>query len=147
VRTIQSSGQSWSLFAESELEPAKRTLLDHAKEAAGHASPRFSDFGVGAALSISGTKDVFHGWNVEDQSLARVLHAEQAALFAAENKRKSLVKVLRIAIWGKGNVPPCGMCRQMIVDSNPKAELIFPYDGGILVATAENLLPLQFSLM
>jgi cytidine deaminase len=146
MRTIRSGGRKWSLFAESELTALDRKLLRGAREAAEHASPRFSEFRVGAAIRIDGSTDVITGWNVEDQSLAVVLHAEQAALFAAEHLREGPVKVLRIAIWGEGDVPPCGRCRQMIVDSNPAARVLFPCAGGILVAEAEELLPLRFSL-
>ena len=134
------------MCAESELTRLDRTLLRSAMEAADHASPRFSKFRVGAAARISGSTDVISGWNVEDQSLAAVLHAEQAVLIAAGHLRQGPVKVLRMAIWGHGDVPPCGRCRQMIVDSNPAARVLFPYGGGILVAAAEELLPLRFSL-
>jgi cytidine deaminase len=147
MRTIRAGGQKWSLFTESELNPRDRTLIRSARKAAENASPRFSQFRVGAAVRIKGSKDPICGWNVEDQSLAAVLHAEQAALNAAIHLRQDSVKVLTIAIWGHGDVPPCGRCRQMIVDSNPDARVLFPYSDGILVATATDLLPLGFRLL
>src|ERR1700729_1817020 len=101
MRTIRSGGRRWSLFTESELTALDRKLLRRAEAAAEHADPRFSKFRVGAAIRIGGSTDVITGWNVEDQSLAVVLHAEQAALFAAGHLREGPVKVLRIAIWGE----------------------------------------------
>jgi cytidine deaminase len=136
----------WRIVREGRLAPRDKELLEEARLASAHASARFSRFPVGAALRVRGSPETHVGWNVEDDSLARVLHAEQAALFAAVNAQHGLVEVLSIVIWGDGNTPPCGMCRQMIADSNPKARVLFPYDGGILVTKAEELLPLRFKL-
>jgi cytidine deaminase len=136
----------WRIVREGRLTPKDRELLHEARAASAHASAPFSRFQVGAALRVRGSTDIHVGWNVEDQSLARVLHAEQAALFAAFNAHRGLVEVLSIAIWGSGNTPPCGMCRQMIADTNTEARVLFPYDGGILVTKVGELLPLQFKL-
>ncbi len=135
-----------TLVPRSELRRSDAALLDLAEEAAARARPIFSHFAVGAALRAEGGPRRYLGWNVEDQSLTRVLHAEQAAILAGLNHRGAPVRILDLAVWGRGDVPPCGACRQMIVDANPGARVLFPYRGRILIATAAELLPLQFRI-
>ena len=132
------------LVAAGDLDRSDAALLDEARLAADSASPRFSGFRVGAALRTVRGSEPYLGWNVEDQSLTRVLHAEQAAITAAVHRERGPIQITGIAIWGKGDVPPCGACRQMIVDSGPRARVLFPYHGEVLIAVAADLLPLPF---
>ena len=94
----------------------------------------------------SGGAEPYLGWNVEDLSLVRVLHAEQAAIVAALHREEAGVRITDLAIWGDGDVPPCGACRQMISDYGPQARVLFPYRGGILITSAGQLLPLAFRI-
>jgi cytidine deaminase len=109
-----------TIVARGELQRTDATLLEQAELAAVKAQPLFSGFSVGAALRTERSAHSYFGWNVEDPSLSRVLHAEQAAVFAAVNREGEAIRILDIAIWGKGDVPPCGTCRQMIVESNSR---------------------------
>jgi cytidine deaminase len=130
----------------SELGPADTALVAEAELAAAKAQPLFSGFPVGAAVRTESGTVPYLGWNVEDQSLVRVLHAEQAAIYAVGQHEPEASRLLDLAIWGKGDVSPCGACRQMIVDANPQARVLFPYRGGILIASAAELLPLSFRI-
>jgi len=134
------------LVPRDDLGAADLALLQQAELAAARARPLFSGFSVGAALRTHDAAEPYLGWNVEDQSLVRVLHAEQAAIVAAIHQEKAVPQITDIAIWGKGDVPPCGACRQMIVDYGSSARVLFPYRGGVLIASAADLLPLSFRL-
>jgi cytidine deaminase len=135
-----------TILARQELSLADAALVTEAELAAARARPLFSGFAVGAAVRTMIGTEPYVGWNVEDPSLVRVLHAEQAAINAAVHHENAAARVLDIAIWGTGDVPPCGACRQTIVDSNPDARVFFPYGGGILIASAAELLPLYFRI-
>ena len=41
-------------------------------------------------------------------------------------------------------VPPCGACREMIVDFDPDAEVIVPMGGGLVRVPVRALLPLPY---
>ena len=135
-----------TIVARPELGPADAALVTEAELAQERARPLFSGFAVGAAVRTERGAEPYLGWNVEDPSLVRVLHAEQAAISAAVHRENAAARVLAIAIWGTGDVPPCGACRQTIVDSNPEARVLFPYRGGILITSAADLLPLSFRI-
>jgi cytidine deaminase len=143
---ISGGGYPGTIVARSELGHADAALVTEAERAAARARPLFSNFAVGAAVRTEGGADPYLGWNVEDPSLVRVLHAEQAAIYAAVHRENEAARVLDIAIWGTGDVPPCGACRQTIVDSNAAARVLFPYRGGILITSAADLLPLSFRI-
>jgi cytidine deaminase len=134
------------LVPRGELSTPDAELIGAAESAAGHASPVFSKFSVGAALRTWNGPAVHRGWNVEDQSLSKVVHAEHSATVAANHAEGGPVRIQEIAIWGTGDVPPCGACRQMIFESNPSARILFPYRGQVLIATAADLLPLGFRI-
>lgn len=135
-----------TIVARGELRRADARLFEQAELAAVKAQPLFSGFSVGVALRTERSARPYFGWNVEDPSLSRVLHAEQAAVFTAINREGMAIRILDIAIWGKGDVPPCGTCRQMIVESNSQARVLFPYRGQILIASAAELLPSPFMI-
>ena len=134
------------LVAAADLSRPDDALIKDAQVAADRAVPLFSGFKVGAALRTEGGAEPYLGWNVEDLSLVRVLHAEQAAIVAALHREEAGVRITDLAIWGDGDVPPCGACRQMISDYGPQARVLFPYRGGILITSAGQLLPLAFRI-
>jgi cytidine deaminase len=129
-----------------DLPTSDSELVLAAESAATHASPVFSRFFVGAALRTDKGSTIYPGWNIEDRSLSKVIHAEHMAMVAAIHSERGPVRVQEIAVWGSGDVPPCGACRQMLYESNPSARVLFPYNGGVLVATASALLPFGFRI-
>lgn len=135
-----------TLVRRDQLSRRDAKLVDEAEQAAKEAQPQFSGIMVGAALRVYGGTKIHLGWNVEDQSLTRVLHAEQAAIYSASLINGADVRIKEIAIWGEGDAPPCGACRQMIGDSNPEGRVLFPHRGQILIASAKQLLPLPFTI-
>jgi cytidine deaminase len=83
----------------------------------------YSDFRVGAALvGVDGT--VFAGCNVENSAYPAGICAERAALAAAVVGGVRRFQVLVIATEADEATPPCGMCRQALVEFAPGLEIV-----------------------
>ena len=109
----------------------------------------YSDFKVGAALLTKDGK-IYTGCNIENASFSATVCAERTAVFKAISEGETEFAMLAIA-GGKngklqGEVPPCGVCRQVLSEFCDK-------DFPILLVTDENnfkqytlgqLLPLTF---
>lgn len=128
---------------------AKKGTLDslvHAAEAARKfAYSPYSGVKIGAAVLTSGGK-IFTGANVENSSYGLSLCAERTAIFNAVSSGHR--KILAIAVAGKSEdyTRPCGACRQVMVEFNPKMKVLRRgSDGFSEDATAESLLPAHFS--
>ena len=84
----------------------------------------FSNFAVGAAIV---TKDgsIFTGVNVENSSFGATNCAERTALFSAitAGHRDFEAIVIASVLNGKA-VFPCGICRQVLADFNPKMRVV-----------------------
>lgn len=105
----------------------------------------YSKFHVGALLeTVEG--EIIEGFNIESSSYGLTICAERVALFKAltEGKRK----FRRIYIMGdsKAPCPPCGACRQVLMDYAPELEVVmFSEKGDKQQATLKELLPHAFS--
>lgn len=109
----------------------------------------YSGFKVGAALLTKDGK-IYTGCNIENASFSVTVCAERTAIFKAVSEGETEFAMLAIA-GGKngklqGEVPPCGVCRQVLSEFCDK-------DFPILLVTDENnfkqytlgqLLPLTF---
>lgn len=119
-------------------------LIQLAREVAAKAHAPYSGFKVGAALC---TKDgrVFKGCNVESSSFGATVCAERAALcMAVANGRKSFDS---IAIYTDTDdpTPPCGICRQFLMDFSPDMRVICASKTGkVICMTLSELLPNAF---
>jgi len=83
-----------------------------------HAYAPYSGFTVGAAVQTrSGA--VFTGCNVENASYGATICAERAALAAAVAAGERELVALAIASGAKSPTPPCGICRQCLVELAP----------------------------
>lgn len=129
-------------------------LRDAAAVAARQAYAPYSGLRVGAALrSTSGR--VHCGCNVENGALPVGGCAERAAIAAAvmaEGPGFRLAAIAVVAFQGEGEdlalpVPPCGACRQALVEFGADADVGFlAPDGHWTVITADALLPHRFVL-
>ena len=84
----------------------------------------YSNFAVGAAIvTTDGT--IFTGVNVENSSFGATNCAERTALFSAVTAGYRDFEAIFIAsnLNGKA-VFPCGICRQVLADFNPKMRVI-----------------------
>lgn len=105
----------------------------------------YSQFRVGAALAAAdGT--IYSGCNVENSSFPAGCCAERNALGAAINAGRTEFTVLAIVSEADAPTPPCGMCRQALIEFAPSL-VVTSY--GALGATAQwtlaELLPAPFT--
>lgn len=127
-------------------------LRDAAARAAVNAYAPYSGLKVGAALrSASGR--IHCGCNVENGALPVGNCAERAAIAAAvlaEGPAFELAAIAVVAFAADGSplpVPPCGACRQALVEFGAGALVGFlSADGNWTVISAEDLLPHRFVL-
>jgi cytidine deaminase len=116
-------------------------LLALAAEAAASAYAPYSGLRVGAA-ALARDGRVFTGVNVENASYGLSLCAERSALAhaVAEGIRPGDVEALAVT------APPCGACRQWLVELAPDRVVYVRPDGSRAVATPAELLPDAFEL-
>lgn len=113
----------------------------------------YSRLRVGAAVRTrSGA--IYRGCNVECASYTLGGCAERAAIAAAVQAEGPGVEVVEVAIHALNSrnqaqiIPPCGGCRQMILELGPQARVRFFGEGGRRVELAiADLLPHAFALV
>lgn len=104
-------------------------LIAEAAEVRRKAYAPFSKFQVGAALETAGGH-FFKGCNVENSSFGLSFCAERNAIGAMVAAVGSQ-SIRKIAIVANRLAPPCGACRQVIVE--------FGTDVQIIAASADDL--------
>ncbi len=86
-----------------------------AVEAKSKAMPTYSKFHVGAALLAEDGK-VYNGGNIETSSYSLTICAERTAVFQAIIEGQRKFKSIAIASDAEDYCPPCGACRQVLLD-------------------------------
>lgn len=127
-------------------------LLDESALALKQAYAPYSQLYVGAALR-TGSGNIYSGCNVENGSFSIGGCAERNAIAAAVRAEGPAFELLAIAISATDRasnplpIPPCGACRQMILEFGADAQVVFLGSDGELVQTdIGTLLPHSFSL-
>lgn len=123
--------------------------LDNLRAAALGAMSRayapYSNFRVGAALQDKDGR-VFVGCNVENASFGGTICAERAALAAALVAGSRTFDRLVVATEATEPTPPCGVCRQVLVEFAPAIEIISVTAAGQEARwTLDALLPSPFT--
>lgn len=92
-------------------------LKQHARRAAGYSHSPYSHFPVGAAV-VSESGDIFQGCNVENASFGLTQCAERSALITAIGAGETPGSLTALLLYTPGNTahPPCGACRQVIIE-------------------------------
>ncbi|MGZ8490817.1 MAG: cytidine deaminase [Gemmatirosa sp.] len=119
-------------------------LTARAREAMGRAYAPYSRFRVGAALL---TRDgaVFAGCNVENAAYPSGICAERGAVAAAVAQGQRAFELIVVATESDAPTPPCGMCRQVLVEFAPSLPVVsVARDGALQVWTMAELLPRPF---
>lgn len=101
-----------------------KKAVDLAIETRKNSYAPFSNFLVGAVVVTEKGK-LFQGVNVENSSYGATVCAERNALFNAitTGERDFEAVVIASCLNGKA-VFPCGICRQVLADFNPKMRVI-----------------------
>lgn len=109
-----------------------------------HAYVPYSRFRVGAALQFA-DGSVVTGCNVENAAYSMAICAERTAVVRSIAEGRDITSVTAIAVAVDGaEGPPCGACRQMLVEFFPDAEIAFTTGGELGVAQVRDLLPAAF---
>lgn len=107
----------------------------------------YSRFRVGAALLTAGGK-VHLGTNVENASFGLSICAERTAVVRAVTDGDTAFVAIAVCTDGPEPTPPCGACRQVLMEFAPDAVVLMAgergNDGPVLRMTVAELLPLAF---
>jgi cytidine deaminase len=121
-----------------------RHLIEAAKEARSRAYAPYSRFRVGAALLASDGR-IYTGCNVENASFGLSLCAERNAVARAVADGRRQFSAIAIYAGTDQPVSPCGACRQVLAEFNPRMMVIMASRGGAFRAVGlERLLPRSF---
>jgi cytidine deaminase len=100
-----------------------RALRERALTAMDRAYAPYSDFHVGAAL-LGGDGSITEACNVENAAFPAGTCAERAALASAVARGVRTFRVIVIASSADDPAPPCGMCRQALIEFAPDLEVV-----------------------
>ena len=119
-------------------------LLSAARDARERSYAPYSNYRVGAALD-TGDGTVILGSNVENASYGLAICAERAAVAAAISA--GFKDFVAIAVAGpEGELTsPCGACRQVLAEFNPRMTVVFTGPDGPVTTTVAELLPHSFN--
>ncbi len=138
-----------------ELSKEDIEIINKAKQAAQKAYAPYSKFNVGACVLLE-TGETIQGNNQENAAYPSGLCAERVAMFYA-NAEYPDVPVKTIAVCAYVNskllnepVPPCGSCRQVLLESEMRFHLpikiiLIGENKILIIDNAKQLLPLNFN--
>lgn len=105
----------------------------------------YSKFRVGAAL-LGMDGSVTEGCNVENAAYPAGICAERAAVAAAVTRGTRTFAAIVIVTEADVPTPPCGMCRQVLVEFAPQLEVVSVTRGGAQARwSMSELLPAAFT--
>lgn len=118
-------------------------LHKYAVKAARFSYSPYSKYPVGAAVLTKSGK-IFMGTNIENASFGLTICAERIAIGnAIVNGHKNFVA---IAIYAKkGQVTPCGACRQFILEFGKNIRVIYKKEAVLISEEISMLIPEGFS--
>lgn len=106
-----------------------RKLVASAVEARLNSYSPYSKFRVGAALLGSSGK-VYQGTNVENASIGLSICAERSAVCQAVAMGETAFEAIAICADGAEPTPPCGACRQFLLEFGPDLTVLVAGEKG-----------------
>ena len=128
----------------SETRLTEKALLALAWQGREQACARYSHFAVGACLEcVDGS--LYTGCNVESSSYGLTCCAERVALYSALADGQREFTRIAVVAETPSPCPPCGACRQVLLDYAPELEVILGNRETHLIRSIGELLPLGFN--
>ncbi len=119
-------------------------LVAAAQKAKRFSHSPFSKFKVGAAI-LTHTGRIYTGCNIENSSFSLTICAERTALFKAVSEGQRNFVAVAIAADSASMIPPCGACRQVLMDLAGDVEVVMTNRRGKKkIARLRDLLPHPF---
>jgi len=125
--------------------PKAVSLVAAAKRARGKAYAPYSGVKIGAAVLTRGGR-IYSGCNIENSSYSLSNCAERTAIFKAVSEGER--SIVAIAIVGESEefTSPCGACRQVMAQFNPRMKVLRRGGDGFSSDTlVSDLLPSAFN--
>ncbi len=120
-------------------------LRERAATAMANAYAPYSNFRVGAAL-LGADGSVSAGCNVENAAFPAGICAERAAVAAAVARGVREFTAIVIMTEADAPTPPCGMCRQVLMEFAPNLSVLSVTRGGVEAHwSMSDLLPMAFT--
>ena len=154
MRKVEITTTTYEYDSINELNEDEQLLINKSKDAVKNAYAPYSKFNVGAAVLLENGEIVI-GTNQENAAYPSGLCAERVAIFYANSKYPNIA-IKSIAVTAFTNdkfienpLPPCGACRQVIVESetrfNKPIKIYLVSSKKItVVEDAKELLPINF---
>ena len=121
-----------------------KRLVKDAIAAKKRAYAPYSRFRVGAAL-LSTSGRIYAGCNVEISTYALTICAERTAIFKAISEGDRNFKAIAVVSDDPGYTPPCGACRQVLMDLAGNIDfLMINGKGDVKLLKMKKLLPHAF---
>lgn len=138
----------------SELSEERKSLVNKAWQASERAYAPYSEFKVGAAILFE-DGSILEGNNQENAAYPSGMCAERVALFYAKsrfpNKKIKEIAIVADTMINSGEpVPPCGGCRQVMIEVEDFQKMDIPVllagkNGRVfLIERMKDLLPFSF---
>ncbi|WLR49882.1 cytidine deaminase [Bacillus tianshenii] len=123
----------------------QETLIQAAKEAREQAYTPYSKFKVGAAL-LTEAGEIVKGCNIENAAYGLCNCAERTAMFKAFSEGERNFQAMAVVADTDRPVPPCGACRQVMVELCPAdmPVILTNLQGDVEETTVQQLLPGAF---
>jgi len=119
-------------------------LIAAARDVQKKAYAPYSNFKVGAAL-LGKSGAIFTGCNVENSSYGMTICAERNALAHAVASGEREFSALAIVTDASKPTPPCGACRQALMEFSPDmAVILVTTQGQRKIFSLRELLPYPF---
>jgi len=124
-----------------------KALIEKAAQALPNSYSPYSNVHVASAV-YTDKGNVYVGVNVENSSYGLTICAERSAIAAMVSAGERKPLYVAVVTDLEEPIPPCGACRQVIAEFNPKAVIIMhsAKTGKTIVKNLRELFPQPFKL-